>query len=257
MEHAFIMTQILHIILSENIIPRDLEALQEYCELFQQRAHQLYPPYFEKLNLHYLRHLPSQIKDWGPAWVFSMFHFEDGNAKIKKLVKGPTEPISSIAQLYNLTLARPRCSKYNSPLIELDGCRFRAPKDDQVLTHVRIGKSNIIATCYTRLEKRCNSLCSLDDGTVVNVERFYIDSGHVFAVCQLWTTSKDDDADDDDDDDDDSDILSMIPQIRTIHQPIKKQTVIRANKISNQLVKVEVGDTCYGINIPNRVEKDM
>ena len=73
LDHAFIMTQILHIILSDNIFPCDLEALQGYCELFQQRAHKLYPPYFEKLNLHYLQHLPSHIKYWGPAWVFSMF----------------------------------------------------------------------------------------------------------------------------------------------------------------------------------------
>ena len=39
-------------------------------------------------NIHLLLHLPDTVKELGPLWVYSCFHFEGLNGMLKGLVRG-------------------------------------------------------------------------------------------------------------------------------------------------------------------------
>ena len=40
------------------------------------------------INIHSLLHLPETVKELGPLYVYSLFHFEDKNGYILKLIHG-------------------------------------------------------------------------------------------------------------------------------------------------------------------------
>lgn len=40
------------------------------------------------INVHLLLHLPDAVKELGPLWVYSCFHFEGQNGILKNLIHG-------------------------------------------------------------------------------------------------------------------------------------------------------------------------
>lgn len=61
------------------------------------------------INVHLLLHLPDAVKELGPLWVYSCFHFEGQNGILKNLIHGTQKVdiqlISSYSYLRNLPIA--------------------------------------------------------------------------------------------------------------------------------------------------------
>lgn len=51
-------------------------------------------------NVHLLMHLIDSVKNFGPAWGYALFPYENFNGILKSFVKGPREPIVQINTKY-------------------------------------------------------------------------------------------------------------------------------------------------------------
>ena len=61
------------------------------------------------INVHLLLHLPDTVRELGPLWVYSCFHFEGQNGILKNLIHGTQKVdlqlLSSYSYLRNLLIA--------------------------------------------------------------------------------------------------------------------------------------------------------
>ena len=61
------------------------------------------------INVHLLLHLPDTVRELGPLWVYSCFHFEGQNGILKNLIHGTQkidmQLLSSYSYLRNLPIA--------------------------------------------------------------------------------------------------------------------------------------------------------
>lgn len=55
------------------------------------------------MNVHMMLHLPQCIKNWGPLWAYSTFHFENLNGYLKYLFHGTRDMTKQV--LYRLMQA--------------------------------------------------------------------------------------------------------------------------------------------------------
>ena len=98
------------ILLGDNISQQDLHKAQALLNEFCQHSGDLYGLFIttnlitillnwllfffstgyraQTMNVHLLRHLVWQVKNWGPLWSYSCFPFESVNGEIRKLFHG-------------------------------------------------------------------------------------------------------------------------------------------------------------------------
>ena len=56
----------------------------------------LYELRYQTINIHNLLHLPQSVRELGPLWTNSCFHFEDKNGYILKMIRGTQNVASQI-----------------------------------------------------------------------------------------------------------------------------------------------------------------
>ena len=79
--------------------------LKKFCAQFSS----LYGERYMLINVHLLLHLPDTVRELGPLWVYSCFHFEGQNGILKNLIHGTQkidmQLLSSYSYLRNLPIA--------------------------------------------------------------------------------------------------------------------------------------------------------
>jgi hypothetical protein len=60
---------------------------------FIQEFENLYSPLKMVYNVHLLSHIVNSVKQTGPLWAISTFHFESNNRKLVNYVHGTKDPI--------------------------------------------------------------------------------------------------------------------------------------------------------------------
>ena len=91
--------------ISEEQITYCHHLLNTFCAQFSS----LYGERYMSINVHLLLHLPDTVRELGPLWVYSCFHFEGQNGILKKLIhetqKVDLQLLSSYSYLRNLPIA--------------------------------------------------------------------------------------------------------------------------------------------------------
>ena len=91
--------------ISEEQIAYCHQLLNAFCAQFSY----LYGERYMSINVHLLLHLPDTVRELGPLWVYSCFHFEGLNGILKNLIHGTQKVdlqlLSSYSYLRNLPIA--------------------------------------------------------------------------------------------------------------------------------------------------------
>ncbi|XP_070537248.1 uncharacterized protein [Ptychodera flava] len=105
-QHFALLSEAIFILIQESISVEQLELtdnlLQHFCLLFAG----LYGERYMTHNVHSLLHLTEDVKQLGPVWTHSCFHFEDTNGFLLKLIHGTQnvqfQILSAVSLVQNL-----------------------------------------------------------------------------------------------------------------------------------------------------------
>ena len=93
-QHFAILSQASFILLQDSISEHELQQCERLLEYFCLMFPYLYELRYQTINIHNLLHLPQSVRELGPLWTHSCFHFEDKNGYILKMIYG-TQNVSS------------------------------------------------------------------------------------------------------------------------------------------------------------------
>ena len=93
-QHFLALSQASFILLQESISEQQLQECDRDLEYFCFMFPFLYEPRYQTINVHNLLHLPQGVRELGPLWTHSCFHFEDKNGYILKMIHS-TQNVSS------------------------------------------------------------------------------------------------------------------------------------------------------------------
>lgn len=93
-QHFAILSQAAFILLKDSISELQLQNCERLLEYFCFMFPFLYDLRYQTINVHNLLHLPQAVRELGPLWTHSCFHFEDKNGYILKMIHG-TQNVSS------------------------------------------------------------------------------------------------------------------------------------------------------------------
>jgi len=87
-QHFYLLSHAIHLLLKTNTNDHDITCAKRYLFLFVYHFDKIYPRRYMTINIHSLIHLPETVEDLGPLYIYSLFHFEDKNGYILKLIHG-------------------------------------------------------------------------------------------------------------------------------------------------------------------------
>ena len=87
-DHFSLLSTSIYILLQSSISEEQLQYCQKNLNTFCGKFQALYGERYMSANIHLLLHLPDTVRELGPLWVYSCFHFEGLNGMLKGLVRG-------------------------------------------------------------------------------------------------------------------------------------------------------------------------
>ena len=94
--HYSLLVYGMHILLGSDISSDQLALADQLLQSFYQHMPDLYGDESCKMNIHYLVHLSSFVRMWGPLWIYSCFGFENMNGHLKKMFHGTREILGQL-----------------------------------------------------------------------------------------------------------------------------------------------------------------
>eukprot|EP00111_Clytia_hemisphaerica_P012463 TCONS_00036568-protein len=114
-EHFYLLIHAIHLLLKTNITLDDIKASERFLSAFVYYFDKLYPIRHITINIHSLLHLPSTVLELGPLYLYSLFHFEDKNGYIMKLIHGtqniPLQLASAVSASNFIPILTEKCIK--------------------------------------------------------------------------------------------------------------------------------------------------
>lgn len=89
-------------VLRNDLKSNDLDKCEKIIRKFVKKFENLYGEKYMVYNVHLLMHLIDSVRNFGPAWCYALFPYENFNGILKSFVKGPREPIVQINIKYLL-----------------------------------------------------------------------------------------------------------------------------------------------------------
>ncbi len=94
--HYSLLVYGMHILLGSDISSDQLAIADQLLHSFYQYMPDLYGDESCKMNVHYLVHLSSFVRMWGPLWIYSCFGFENMNGHLKKMFHGTRQILGQL-----------------------------------------------------------------------------------------------------------------------------------------------------------------
>lgn len=117
-EHFYLLIHAIHLLLKTNITLDDIKTSERFFSAFVYYFDKLYPIRHMTINIHSLLHLPSTVLELGPLYLYSLFHFEDKNGYILKLIHGtqniPLQLASAVSASNFIPILTEKCIKKGS-----------------------------------------------------------------------------------------------------------------------------------------------
>ena len=118
-EHFFMLSEAIHLLrLPPEITEQHLQQASALHTNFCANIKLLYGACYELANCHRLLHLVESVRQLGPLWTHSCFHFEDANGFILKLIHGTQSIQPQIVSAMSLVQALPVLTKKNASKLE-------------------------------------------------------------------------------------------------------------------------------------------
>ena len=95
-QHFAILSQGSFILLQDSISEQELQQCERPLEYFCLMFPYLYELRYQTINIHNLLRLPQSVRQLGPLWTCSCFHFEDKNGYSLKMIHGTQNVASQI-----------------------------------------------------------------------------------------------------------------------------------------------------------------
>jgi hypothetical protein len=103
LKHFSKLTESIFILLKTNITQEDFLKAESLIKEFVTEFEFLYGKIKMVYNIHLLTHLPNSVRNCGPLWATSNFHFENMNGILINYVNGTTDVLKQIASKYALS----------------------------------------------------------------------------------------------------------------------------------------------------------
>lgn len=84
--HFQLLVQAIYLLCQQSVSRQMIQEARRLIHEFVSRFKNLYNLRYMTINIHSLLHLPEVVEKLGPLWVYSCFHFEDINGKLKQMV---------------------------------------------------------------------------------------------------------------------------------------------------------------------------
>lgn len=99
-KHFLLLSNGIFLLLKDNISDADYVLAKRKLLTFHKQFQILYGIQNMVYNVHIVSHIPESVKNCGPLWSTSCFHFEDNNGVLGKYVIGPTDVLKQISTKY-------------------------------------------------------------------------------------------------------------------------------------------------------------
>ena len=104
--HYILLVSAVYILLQKSILPSELVKAERQLRKFVMNVTELYGQRYMSSNVHDLLHLPQCVRDAGPLFLYSCFHFEDLNGRLEKYFHGtqsvPEQIVSAVSLIQKL-----------------------------------------------------------------------------------------------------------------------------------------------------------
>lgn len=133
--HYASFVEAIWILLDESISEYDLDKCTRLLHKFVLDMESPYGLKYCTLNIHQCLHLPDCVRDLGPLWVYSCFHFESLNGDLLKLFHGTQSVQTQIVAAVNMHQMLPNTIK-------------KIPADYQKVSFVkRLSTKKVVSSC--------------------------------------------------------------------------------------------------------------
>lgn len=107
-EHFMLLSEAIFLLSMEQITNAQLVHAENLIEHFCVTFAELYGIRYQTANLHYLLHIPQDVRNLGPLWTHSCFPFENYNGEILKLFHGTQNVPFQIASAISIMQRLPQ-----------------------------------------------------------------------------------------------------------------------------------------------------
>lgn len=120
-QHYLLLVNAIHLLLKDSISESDLSEAENLLFSFCSSFPAIYAARFTTMNIHRLLHLVDDVRDLGPLFTHSCFHFEDKNGFILKFINGTQSIDGQILSAVSFTQMLPEIrTKYILQNSEVD-----------------------------------------------------------------------------------------------------------------------------------------
>lgn len=109
-QHYLLLVNAIHLLLKDSISESDLSEAENLLFSFCSSFPAIYAARFTTMNIHQLLHLVDDVRDLGPLFTHSCFHFEDKNGFILKFINGTQSIDRQILSAVSFTQKLPEIS---------------------------------------------------------------------------------------------------------------------------------------------------
>ncbi|KAK7880001.1 hypothetical protein WMY93_033332 [Mugilogobius chulae] len=128
--HFLLLSEAIFILLMESISPEQIDHAEKLLWNFCSQMANLYGERYETANVHLLVHLADSVRDLGPLWTHSCFHFEDKNGYLLRLTHGTQNISMQMVHAVKLVQSIPVISQTIKPGNAIAEFYTRITKDD-------------------------------------------------------------------------------------------------------------------------------
>ncbi|XP_039313852.1 uncharacterized protein LOC120359664 isoform X1 [Solenopsis invicta] len=161
-------------ILSSAELVRYIDYAEELLKNFILHAEHIYGNQILVYNFHNLIHICDDIRKFGLLWDYSSFPFENFLGKLKKLIRGPSNPHQQICLRINELNMLKLSIKEDSVRMVHSHINGPIPREYRYTKQFR----KIITPSYTLSISDNNSHIELDNGTIAIVKNILFDEVH-------------------------------------------------------------------------------
>lgn len=258
--HFRLLSSAIYLLLKSNITDSDLNLADSKLRRFVEEFPLFYGKSRTTMNIHRLLHLVGNVRDNGPLWANSVFHFESNNATLLKYVTGTKDVLELISMKYSLAsminpknegeahdsenqhdtvIKNPKTFPISHPISTLLMEMGIDIKNDEFQTFLTQKIQNILYTSvnYTRQKNsivyfvRFQSECF---GKVLFFFKFY---GVNFTVIEQFL------------------VKAKVDQF-IIFNSNTKMVLVESDVIDEKLIYFEINNVNYAVSRPNSFEKE-
>lgn len=208
--HFRLLSRSVYCLLKTEISDEELIEVENDLEQFVNDFQTLYGKKNMTMNIHLLKHIPNNIRNFGPLWTHSAFPFESFNSVLLSFVTGKTDVLHQISTKYIIyNLCKESIISKDEPIELLgDFCVHREDNSDlkifgtnqivclknlelKIFKRMQNQKSIFTSKMYSRAKKTIDYFIGCNDkATFGIVEYYFYNHGTAFAMLNLFETVK-------------------------------------------------------------------